>query len=90
VEDALLASEAVADAAVVGIPHDTLGEVPVAFVVGREAGQLDVEKVLAGCRERLAYFKLPAEVIEIDEIPRTGSGKILRFRLQQRLAAEDR
>jgi acyl-CoA synthetase (AMP-forming)/AMP-acid ligase II len=90
VEDALLASDAVADAAVVGIPHDTLGEVPVAFVVGREAGQLDVEKVLAGCRERLAYFKLPAEVIEIDEIPRTGSGKILRFRLQQRLAAEDR
>jgi acyl-CoA synthetase (AMP-forming)/AMP-acid ligase II len=38
--------------------------------------------VLAGCRERLAYFKVPAELVEIDEIPRTGSGKVLRYRLQ--------
>jgi acyl-CoA synthetase (AMP-forming)/AMP-acid ligase II len=86
VEDALLTSPVVADAAVVGVPHPGLGEVPVAFVVAREPGRLDVEKVLATCRERLAYFKVPAEVVEIDEIPRTGSGKILRFRLQQRFA----
>jgi acyl-CoA synthetase (AMP-forming)/AMP-acid ligase II len=86
VEDALLASPVVADAAVVGVPHPGLGEVPVAFVVPREPGHLDVEKVLAACRERLAYFKVPAEVVEIDQIPRTGSGKILRYRLQQRFA----
>nr|WP_211177607.1 class I adenylate-forming enzyme family protein [Pseudonocardia acidicola] len=86
VEDALLASESVGDAAVVGAPHDQLGEVPVAFVVARRPGELDAEQVLAVCRERLSYFKVPAEVIEIDTIPRTGSGKILRFRLQQQLA----
>jgi rifamycin polyketide synthase module 1/2/3 len=86
VEDAVLACDAVADAAVVGVPHDALGEVPVVFVVPREPGALDREKVLAACRERLAYFKVPTDVVEIDEIPRTGSGKILRYRLQQRLA----
>jgi long-chain acyl-CoA synthetase len=90
VEDALLAADGVADAAVVGAPHQALGEVPVAFVVPREPGRLDHEKVLAGCRERLAYFKVPAELVEIDVIPRTGSGKILRYRLQQRLAAAAR
>ncbi|WP_308259156.1 class I adenylate-forming enzyme family protein [Pseudonocardia sp. H11422] len=73
-----------ADAAVVGAPHDSLGEVPVAFVVPRDGG-LDREKVLALCAERLSSFKVPAELIEIDRVPRTGSGKILRFQLQQRL-----
>ncbi|MHA6795444.1 AMP-binding protein [Pseudonocardia bannensis] len=84
VEDALLACESVADAAVVGAPHDSLGEVPVAFVVAREGG-LDREKVLEVCGERLSSFKVPDELIEVDSIPRTGSGKILRFQLQQRL-----
>ncbi|MHA6622692.1 class I adenylate-forming enzyme family protein [Pseudonocardia sp. DLS-67] len=85
VEDAVLACDVVADAAVVGVPHEALGEVPVVFVVPREPGALDRERVLAECRERLAHFKVPTDVVEIDEIPRTGSGKILRYRLRQRL-----
>ena len=85
VEDALLASEHVRDAAVVGAPHDKLGEVPVAFVVPRTPGELDTEAVLAEVRTRLASFKVPAHLIEVDQIPRTGSGKILRFQLRQRL-----
>jgi acyl-CoA synthetase (AMP-forming)/AMP-acid ligase II len=84
VEDALLAADSVLDAAVVAAPHDGLGEVPVAFVVPR--GRLDADAVLATCRERLSAFKVPVELVEIDAIPRTGSGKILRYRLQQRLA----
>ena len=85
VEDALLASEAVLDAAVVGVPHESLGEVPVAFVVPR-AAPLDAEAVLGDCGRRLSQFKVPTQLIEIDEIPRTGSGKILRYRLRERLA----
>ena len=85
VEDALLACPGVADAAVVGVPHDGLGEVPVAFVVPR-AAPLDTAGVLAECGLRLSDFKVPSRLIEIDEIPRTGSGKILRFRLRERLA----
>jgi long-chain acyl-CoA synthetase len=85
VEDALLACPGVADAAVVGVPHDGLGEVPVAFVVPRSA-PLDSAGVLAECALRLSHFKVPTQLIEIDEIPRTGSGKILRFRLRERRA----
>jgi acyl-CoA synthetase (AMP-forming)/AMP-acid ligase II len=84
VEDALLASPEVLDAAVVGVPHDGLGEVPVAFVVPKTA-PLDTATVLADCGRRLSQFKVPTQLIEIDEIPRTGSGKILRFRLRERL-----
>jgi acyl-CoA synthetase (AMP-forming)/AMP-acid ligase II len=88
VEDALIASDAVEDAAVVGVPHRHLGEVPIAFVVPRTPGVLDRDAVLDAARERLSAFKVPDQLIEIDRIPRTGSGKILRFALQQRLAGE--
>lgn len=88
VEDALRTAPSVADVAVVGMPHDHLGEVPVAFVVPREPGTLDPAEVLTAARNRLAHFKVPEKLVEIDAIPRTGSGKILRFRLQQRLLGD--
>ncbi|GAA2881307.1 hypothetical protein GCM10010472_44280 [Pseudonocardia halophobica] len=89
VEDALIASDQVKDAAVVGMPHLHLGEIPVAFVVPITPGHLDHEAVLAVARARLSSFKLPERLIECEDIPRTGSGKILRFRLQEQLAEED-
>ncbi len=85
VEDALLAGGEVADAAVVGVPHEHLGEVPVAFVVARDGAPVDHDAVLDGARRRLSSFKVPERLVEVDVIPRTGSGKILRFRLQQQL-----
>ncbi|MBW0101842.1 class I adenylate-forming enzyme family protein [Pseudonocardia sp. KRD291] len=87
VEDALLGMDAVADAAVVGVPHEHLGEVPVAFVVPRGPGPLDHDAVLAGARQRLSSFKVPARLVEVGAIPRTGSGKILRFRLRDQVAS---
>jgi rifamycin polyketide synthase module 1/2/3 len=85
VEEALLAAPGVADAAVVAQPHDDLGEVPVAFVVAERPGSLDTEAVLDACREKLSHFKIPAQLIETPEIPRTGSGKIIRYRLREQL-----
>jgi acyl-CoA synthetase (AMP-forming)/AMP-acid ligase II len=83
VEDALLADGVVADAAVVGVPHEHLGEVPVAFVVARDGVPVDHDAVLDGARRRLSAFKVPDRLVEVDAIPRTGSGKILRFRLRE-------
>ncbi|TCK27297.1 acyl-CoA synthetase (AMP-forming)/AMP-acid ligase II [Pseudonocardia endophytica] len=85
VEDALLADGVVADAAVVGVPHEHLGEVPVAFVVARGGVPVDHDAVLDGARRRLSAFKVPARLVEVDTIPRTGSGKILRFRLREQV-----
>ncbi|MER6413591.1 SDR family NAD(P)-dependent oxidoreductase [Streptomyces humidus] len=80
VEEVLRTVPGVADVAVVGKPHDVLGEVPVAFIVPGSRGP-DTERLFAECRDRLSYFKVPEELYEIEAIPRTASGKIVRHRL---------
>ncbi|KAF3463544.1 AMP-binding protein [Streptomyces sp. Tu 3180] len=80
VEQALAAAPGVADAAVAGIPHESLGEVPAAYLVPGPEG-IDVEAVLAVCRERLSAFKLPEEIHEIAEVPRNPAGKVVRKEL---------
>nr|WP_306943211.1 type I polyketide synthase [Streptomyces phaeochromogenes] len=77
IEQALLSCPGVADAVVVGAPHDLLGEVPVAFVVPGPGG-LDPQRVLRTCRTLLSDHKVPAEIHEIAAVPRTASGKIAR------------
>ncbi|MGW6296281.1 AMP-binding protein [Streptomyces sp. NPDC055058] len=80
VEQVLAQAPGVADAAVGGVPHESLGEVPVAYVVPAKGG-LNVETVLAACRQRLSAFKLPEEIHEIAEVPRNPAGKIARKQL---------
>ncbi|KAA8885636.1 AMP-binding protein [Nocardia colli] len=70
----------VQDAAVCGKPHDTLGEVPIALVVP-DPGGFEVAALFAECRKSLEHSKVPFEVYEIDAVPRTMSGKILRREL---------
>ena len=77
IEHVLLRCPGVADAVVVGRPHDVLGEVPVAFVVPGPEG-VDADRVLAACRAELSDYKVPVEVNEIAAVPRTASGKIVR------------
>ncbi|WP_264349340.1 type I polyketide synthase [Streptomyces milbemycinicus] len=85
VEETLLTCPGVVDAAVVGRPHDVLGEVPVAMVVPGPGG-VDTARLLEVCRERLSAFKVPDEVYETESVPRTPSGKILRPELARELA----
>ncbi|MFD4320236.1 type I polyketide synthase [Streptomyces sp. NPDC058548] len=80
VETALRSFPGVADVAVAAKPHEALGEVPVAYVVPGPAG-FDEEALLAHCRARLAAYKVPEEIHEIEAIPRTASGKVVRHRL---------
>lgn len=78
VERVLYEHPDVVEAAVIGLPHDRWGEVPKAFVVRRKDSDLDAAALVAHCRERLAKFKVPAEIRFIDELPRTPSGKVLK------------
>ncbi|MER5359958.1 AMP-binding protein, partial [Streptomyces sp. NPDC002785] len=80
VESVLRTVPGIEDVAVAGKPHAVLGEVPVAFVVPGADG-FDPAQALAACREQLSYFKVPEELYEIREIPRTASGKVTRRRL---------
>ena len=83
VEETIVGMDDVMDCAVVGIPHETLGEVPYAFVVGHEGRSIDPDAVKAHCASTLSSYKIPEEVRFIEQIPRTGSGKIMRFKLQE-------
>jgi long-chain acyl-CoA synthetase len=78
VEEVLKTSEAVDDAAVVGAPDERLGEVPVAFVVGRPVPDAVLEAV---CREHLVPYKVPVAFHWVDELPRNEAGKLLRSQL---------
>jgi long-chain acyl-CoA synthetase len=74
---------AVLDCAVVGIGHEHLGEVPALFVVPRPDHAFESEALLAHCRTQLSAYKVPQIVKIITEIPRTGSGKIIRYKLRE-------
>ena len=84
IEEVAVLHRQVVDCAVVGIRHATLGEVPHLFVVA-EGGELDVDSLLAHCRTGLSAYKIPEQIHVVTEIPRTGSGKIMRFRLVEAL-----
>ncbi|EKP95270.1 long-chain-fatty-acid--CoA ligase [Thermaerobacter subterraneus] len=83
VERALLAHPAVAECAVVGLPHDRWGEAVTAFVLLKPGSQATEEELIAHCRERLAGFKVPKRVVFATEFPRTGTGKIQKHVLRQ-------
>jgi long-chain acyl-CoA synthetase len=81
VEAALLDHPAVAEAAVVGTPHPELGEEVAAFVTLRPGARADADELVAFCRERLAAFKYPRRVTLVGELPKSATGKILKWRL---------
>ena len=88
VEQALAAHESVAEAAVVAAPHERWGEVPVAFITAAGGGEPDVEAIQEFARERLARFKVPKRIVVMDELPKTGTGKIQKYMLREQ-AQED-
>ncbi|HET9257079.1 MAG TPA: beta-ketoacyl synthase N-terminal-like domain-containing protein [Pseudonocardiaceae bacterium] len=85
VEEVLRDAPGVADVAVVGQSHEILGEVPVAFLVPT-AAEIDPPAVLAECHDRLAYFKVPELLYEVDRIPRDSLGKVSRAALLEQPA----
>lgn len=87
VEETVSALDEVLDCAIVGIKDEGLGEVPVAFIVPKPGRSVAEEAVKAHCAARLSAYKVPARIELVDEIPRTGSGKIMRFKLRERLEA---
>jgi fatty-acyl-CoA synthase len=83
VEQALCAHPAVLEAAVVGMAHERWGEVPRAFVALRPGGQATDEELVAFVSSRLARFKVPKRIDVVDELPKGGSGKILKNELRR-------
>ncbi|MDF9747550.1 acyl-CoA synthetase [Natrinema salsiterrestre] len=85
VEDSIAGHDAVADAAVIGVPDDERGEVPKAFVVlssGRNPSDALRTAIREHVRERLAKYEYPREIEFVDELPKTATGKVRRASLE--------
>lgn len=83
VEEVLYQIPEVLEAAVVGIPHPVYGEVPKAFIVVKEGKSLKKEEVIKYSQKQLAKYKLPEEIVFIDNLPRNASGKVLKTALRK-------
>jgi acyl-CoA synthetase (AMP-forming)/AMP-acid ligase II len=82
VEDCLARHEAVLEAGVVGVPDADYGQRLKAFVVLTTAGAADEDELKAHVKNTLARYKVPREVVVVDELPRNETGKILRRELR--------
>jgi acyl-CoA synthetase (AMP-forming)/AMP-acid ligase II len=83
VEDLLSRHEAIADAAAVGVPDQDFGQRLRAFVVLREGERVDEEALKSYVKANLARYKVPREILFLEELPRNATGKVLKRELKQ-------
>jgi fatty-acyl-CoA synthase len=82
IEDLLADHPQVEEAAVVGVPDEQFGQRLKAFVVRREDAQLDEEAVKSYVKANLARYKVPREIVFMEQLPRNATGKVLKRELQ--------
>lgn len=82
IEQVLARLDGVAEAAVIGVPDERLGEVGKAFVVTLPGVTLDEKAVIEHTREHLANFKTPRSVVFLDALPRNPGGKVVKPQLR--------
>jgi long-chain acyl-CoA synthetase len=90
IEEVLSTHPAVLEAGVAAMPDPTKGEVPKAWVVQRAGTRAVPDELKAYCRERLAPYKVPSQIVIVPELPKSGAGKILRRKLKELEALEGR
>ncbi|HYZ55890.1 MAG TPA: AMP-binding protein [Streptosporangiaceae bacterium] len=88
VEEVLIAHEAVAEAAVIGIPDEQWGETGLAFIVFSPGREQPVNELAGYCRTRLAAYKVPRHFRVVAQLPRLSSGKVDKLTLSKGLVAD--
>ncbi|HEX4944796.1 MAG TPA: long-chain fatty acid--CoA ligase [Usitatibacteraceae bacterium] len=83
IEEVMMTHEAIAQVAVIGVPHETHGEEVKAVVVLRAGKDATPEAIVAWCKERMAAYKYPRIVQIVESLPMTATGKILKRALKQ-------
>jgi long-chain acyl-CoA synthetase len=78
VEEVLMTHEAVSLAAVIGVPHPTLGEEVKAYIIRKEGATATEQELVDWSREQMASFKYPRTVTFVDSLPMTATGKLLK------------
>jgi long-chain acyl-CoA synthetase len=82
VEEVLYAHDAVVEAAVIGVPHESHGEEVKAVVALKRDANASADEILAFCKERLSAYKYPRIIEIVDELPKGPTGKILKRELR--------
>jgi acyl-CoA synthetase (AMP-forming)/AMP-acid ligase II len=88
VENTLLAHDAIARVAVIGVPDERMGEVAMAYVVPASGRSIDPFAIIGWARERLANYKVPRSVVAVAELPTNATGKVMKDELRARAAAD--
>lgn len=88
VEKVLLAHPELNEAAVIPVPDEKWGEVPLALVVRKPESKLTASELLEFCRARIAHYKCPRTIEFRDSLPKTGTGKILKRELRKKYWSE--
>ena len=84
IENLLLRHPRIAQVAVIGIPDERLGEVPMAFVVPEPGPPPDRAEIIEWARGEMANFKVPRSVEFLDELPVNATGKVVKDELRAR------
>jgi acyl-CoA synthetase (AMP-forming)/AMP-acid ligase II len=82
IENALLRHPDIAQAAVIGIPDERMGEVGMAFVV-TTSGATSIPDFTAWCREQMANYKVPRAITVVDQLPINATGKVMKDVLRE-------
>jgi len=88
VENTLLAHDSIRQVAVIGVPDERMGDVPMAYVVPASGRSVDPDVIIGWARERLANYKVPRYVVPIAELPINAAGKVVKDELRARAAAD--
>jgi long-chain acyl-CoA synthetase len=88
VEEEMLMHPAVFEVALIGAPHPTKGEVPVAFVQLHAGSDLSADELLDWCKDHIAGYKRPRAIKILDEMPLTMTMKVLKRELRQQIIDE--
>jgi acyl-CoA synthetase (AMP-forming)/AMP-acid ligase II len=83
IEETLVTSPDIADAAVIGVPDEKWGERLKAFIVAAPGADIDGDAVIAYCDGRISGMKIPKDIAFIDALPRNASGKVLKTELRK-------
>lgn len=87
VEAVLRSHPDITDAAVIGIPSPTGGEHVAAVVIMQDGTSLDEDAMRPWCKQRLAAYKVPRQIVAVDELPRSMLGKVLRTQVRESFVA---
>ena len=87
VEDVLAGHPSLAEVAVIGVPHPEWGESVTAIIVPQAGANVTLEEMQTYCEARLAKYKIPRRLKVVQALPRTPTGKVMKYQLRQQAAS---